>query len=237
VTQRSVLIIADQSGFGRDLVMHWQMEREVPTFTVMSNELWAAGQGRHCELAIVDGRQLAETRLATILDALERSETATICVLANEARFHSVRSQFRRVMPIKHSEEWLGAVVVLGCEVLRREPVQAQRTDQVFNANRAHAALGRFMLDTRHAFNNALTSVLGNAELLMLENGKLPADIREQVETIHTMALRLHEMMQRFSSLEIEMQFAEKNGAPLASAVYTRAASSRELSEEDPDLR
>jgi signal transduction histidine kinase len=236
VSQSSVLIIADQSGFGRDLVAHWQMEREVPAFTVMSSELWAAGPAKHCDLAIVDGRNLAETRLAIILDSLERAKVATVCVLANEARFHSVRSQFPRVMPIKYNEEWLGTVVVLGSEVLRRDPARASNGNHFSATNQAHAALGKFMLESRHAFNNALTSVLGNAELLMLENSSLPADMREQVETIHAMALRLHEMMQRFSSLEIEMQFAEKD-TPLAGAVYTRAAGSRELREEDPDLR
>lgn len=69
------------------------------------------------------------------------------------------------------------------------------------------AALGRYMLDMRHSFNNALTSVLGNSELLLLEPGALSAQTREQVETIHTMALRLCEVMQRFSSLENEMRF------------------------------
>ena len=236
MSQSSVLIIADQSGFGRDLVAHWQLERDVPTFTVMSGELWAAGPAKHCDLAIVDGRQLAETRLALILDSLERSNVPTICVLANEARFHSVRSQFPRVMPIKHNEEWLGTVVVLGSEVLRRDSAGVAHGDHFMPANQAHAVLGKFMLESRHAFNNALTSVLGNAELLMLENGNLPVDMREQVETIHAMALRLHEMMQRFSSLEIEMQFAEKN-VPLAGAMYSRAASTKELREEDPDLR
>jgi signal transduction histidine kinase len=66
------------------------------------------------------------------------------------------------------------------------------------------------MLEQRHNMNNALTSVLGNAELLLLEPGALSAEVREQVETMHSMALRMHEIMQRFSSLESEMNFAEK---------------------------
>ena len=71
------------------------------------------------------------------------------------------------------------------------------------------AALGRYMLEVRHSFNNALTSVLGNSELLLLESGALSAQTRDQVETIHTMALRLCEVMQRFSRLENEMRFSE----------------------------
>ena len=69
------------------------------------------------------------------------------------------------------------------------------------------AALGRYMLEVRHNFNNALTSVLGNSELLLLEPGALSAQTRYQMETIHTMALRLCEVMQGFSSLENEMRF------------------------------
>jgi signal transduction histidine kinase len=66
------------------------------------------------------------------------------------------------------------------------------------------------MLEMRHGLNNCLTSVLGNAELLLLEPGTVSGETREQIETIHTMALRMHEVMQRFSSLESEMHFAEK---------------------------
>jgi signal transduction histidine kinase len=66
------------------------------------------------------------------------------------------------------------------------------------------------MLDMRHSLNNALTSVLGNSELLLLEPGTLSSDVRDQIDTIHTMALRMHEILQRFSSLEAEMNFAAK---------------------------
>ena len=59
--------------------------------------------------------------------------------------------------------------------------------------------------------NNALTAVLGNAELLMLDGEGLSPQVREQVETIQSMALRLHEMMQRFSSLEAELNMEERD--------------------------
>ena len=72
------------------------------------------------------------------------------------------------------------------------------------------AALGRYMLEVRHGFNNALTAVLGNAELLLLEPGGPSAQAREQVETINTMALQLCEVMRRFSSLENELRFPEE---------------------------
>ena len=85
-----------------------------------------------------------------------------------------------------------------------------RRAEQLVTASQRHATLGRYMLEMRHGLNNCLTSVLGNAELLLLEPGMLSAEARDQVHTIHTMAMRMHEVMQRFSSLESEMQFAEK---------------------------
>jgi signal transduction histidine kinase len=65
------------------------------------------------------------------------------------------------------------------------------------------------MTDMRHSLNNAMTSLLGNAELLLLEPGQLSAQSLAQIKTIHTMALRINEIMQRFSSLASEMRDAE----------------------------
>src|ERR1051326_3930255 len=71
------------------------------------------------------------------------------------------------------------------------------------------AALGRYMLECRHNFNNALTSVLGTAELLA-ESALQPVDeVRDQVRTIHMMALRMQSLMQRFSAIEAEIKLAE----------------------------
>ncbi len=66
------------------------------------------------------------------------------------------------------------------------------------------------MLDMRPSVNNALTSVLGNADLLLLDAESIHPDAREQIRTIHTMALRLNEIMQRFSSVAAEMRAGEK---------------------------
>ena len=66
------------------------------------------------------------------------------------------------------------------------------------------------MLEMRHSLNNALTSVLGNSELLLIEPGSLSANARSQIDTIRNMALRMHEILQRFSSLEKELSFVER---------------------------
>jgi hypothetical protein len=46
--------------------------------------------------------------------------------------------------------------------------------------------------------------------LLMMDDAGLPDHVRDQLATIHAMSLHLHAIMQRFSSLAMEMQAAEK---------------------------
>lgn len=51
--------------------------------------------------------------------------------------------------------------------------------------------------------------LLGNADLILLSEEPLPDHCRENVRTIHTMALRLNEIVQRLSSIENEMELSE----------------------------
>jgi len=78
------------------------------------------------------------------------------------------------------------------------------------------------MLEARHNLNNALTSVLGNSELILLDSEALSTNLRAQIETIRNMGMRMNEIMQRFSSLQKEMQLVEqqvwKKGAKAAGA-------------------
>ena len=87
-----------------------------------------------------------------------------------------------------------------------------------------NATLGQYVIDMRHAMNNALTSVLGNSELLLLEPGAFSASVQSQLDTIRNMALRLHEILQRFSSLEKELVFIEKQDAKERSKELRMAA-------------
>ena len=74
------------------------------------------------------------------------------------------------------------------------------------------ALLGRYMLEMRHSLNNALTSILGNAELILLDPQALSPNRKLQVETIRNMGMRVNEIMQRFSSLQKELQLVEQQG-------------------------
>jgi signal transduction histidine kinase len=101
-------------------------------------------------------------------------------------------------------------LLVAGESLRRVEAMRlARQAERAAAKNENHATLGRYMLEMTHSVNNALTSMLGNAELLLLEPGQLSSHSLAQIKTIHSMALRINEVMQRFSSLGSEMQEAE----------------------------
>ena len=123
-----------------------------------------------------------------------------------------VRETQPRVMVLRQHEGWLDALVLVSSEVLRRceALARAHRAEQACKLLEREATLGRYMLGMRHTLNNALTSVLGNSELLLLEPGSLSAVARSQIETVRNMALRMHEILQRLSSIEKELSVVEK---------------------------
>lgn len=137
--------------------------------------------------------------------------TLLIFVSESDGEVERLRRKYPRLRALHRSGGWDVAAVTLAEEVWQRmlaERRAAAAEDNLALAER-HAALGRYMLEARHGFSNALTTVLGNAELL-LEREKMAEEARSQSETIHAMALRMHEILQRFTSLEKEMQCTQK---------------------------
>jgi signal transduction histidine kinase len=210
VNQDTVLIIADDAEFPRNVMGRWQSERKVPTFTLVGSELWRGAQSAPYDLALVGG--IRNGRLAVVLDALDGGEAPTIYIPADSQSASAVRASHPKLLVLPPHDGWLDSLILLALEALRHAEAdaRARRAEEAASHDRRHATLGRYMLEQRHGMNNALTSVLGNAELLLLEPGALSAEVREQIETMHSMALRMHEIMQRFSSLESEMSCAEK---------------------------
>jgi len=206
--QEAVLIISDDAEFARTVVGRWQTELRVPSFTLMGSDLPGGATRAAGSVTIVGPRV---QRLAAMLAALNAAGTSVICV-AGDGEFAALRGACPRALFVRQTDGWCDVLIQLAAEVLRRCQASGRmhRAEQVLSASNRHATLGKYMLDMRHGLNNCLTSVLGNAELLLLEPGTLSAESREQIETIHTMALRIHEVMQRFSSLESEMQFSQK---------------------------
>jgi signal transduction histidine kinase len=207
---RVVLIIADDPEFARTLVARWQAGRSTPELTVMSTELLSGALDAEFDMAVVG--PLRTGRLEPVLKLVDRGAQPVISVVESSAQLASVRSNHPRVLAVLHQEALLDSLLVLAEECLRRVDLaeRVRKAEQAAHSNANNAALGRYMLETRHDFNNSLTSVLGNAELLMIDGDTLPPLVRDQVETIHTMALHMHDVMQRFASMASEIQRDEK---------------------------
>lgn len=205
-----VLIIADDASFPRDLLGRWQTERIVPAFTVMSTELFQGAALGSFDVAIIG--PIRNGRLASILKTMDTGSYPVICVSETANQVHSMKTEYPRLLLIQQHEGWLDALLLVASECLKRVDLTARvrKAEQASAVSARNAALGRYMLDNRHGFNNLLTSVLGNSELLLADCKHMTETARDQVETIHKMALHMHEIMQRFSSIAIEMQVAER---------------------------
>jgi signal transduction histidine kinase len=209
--QGSVLIYSDDAEFSRIVVNRWKMERSVPAFTVMgSPAAEGIGSGEY-DLAV-----LGMIRPEVLRSALKRLEALSrpVLVIAKDAAMAKlVRDEFPRFLVLRDYLGWVDAAVLLAAEALRRTEAyeRARRAEDKAVSMERLATLGSYTLEMRHTINNALTSVLGNAELLLMEPGTLSGEMRDQIQTIHSMAMRIHEVMHRLSSLETEMSFAQKH--------------------------
>jgi len=208
--QENVLIISDDLDFAHSVMGRWQSERNVPAFTLIGSESWSFAPITDFDLAVAG--PMEESRRGSILDVLNSGSAPVVGVAEDGKGLARVRSKYPRMLWLCQYDGWVELLVLLCREALRRAEAQsrAQRAESESTESRRHATLGRYMLEMRHSLSNALTSVLGHSELLLLEPGALSAPLRDQVDTIHHMAMRIHEVMQRFSSLDAELKFAEK---------------------------
>ncbi len=202
----TVLLISADPDFASTVIGRWQSERIVPAFVSLGDATASDSILTTCDLAVI-GPASTES-LIPILRTLDGAGRPAICLVPDSATASSLRQSGSRVIVLREHEGWADNLVALASELLRRLEAasRARRAEQSLAEAQMNSTLGRYMLDMRHSLNNALTSVLGNSELLLLEPGALSADHRDQVTTIHTMALRIHEIVQRFTSLELEMK-------------------------------
>ena len=200
----TVLIISDDAEFSRSVTARWQMERQVPSFTMLSGDLWPRSIDNFA-VAIVG--PLRRELLSVILEPLHLTHQPLFCVCPDASTAKLVRERWPRTSALHCEEDWLTALVLAANEaVLRaRAELRARAAEEACAALERQAMLGRYILEMRHGLNNALTSLLGNSDLLLIEPGSLSAQARSQIETIRNMTLRIHEVLQRFSSLEKEM--------------------------------
>ena len=205
----SVLILTDEPEFARLLTACWQAERHAPGITVLSSELWKNHEAAVHDLVVVG--PVLEGKLPGVLRSIEPAAAVILCVPADSRDFGQLRSRYPRLVHIPLREDWAQTLLLVAGESLRRAEALrlAKQSERRAAKNEHQATLGRYMVDMKHSVNNALTSMLGNAELLLLEPGQLSSQSLAQIKTIHSMAMRINEIMQRFSSLASEMREAE----------------------------
>jgi signal transduction histidine kinase len=220
----TVLIISDEADFSRRITARWQMERTVPAFTLLSGELWPRFAVDAFDVAIVG--ELRRDLLSVVLEPLNSTGQPVFCVCRDVATVQLVRDRWPRFAILRVSEHWVESLVLAAAEAVHRSRAEsrARAAESACAMLERQATLGRYMLEMRHSLNNALTSVLGNSDLLLLEPGSLSAQTRAQIETIRNMTLRIHEIMQRFSSLEKEMNVVARQAERDAGRSYAAVA-------------
>lgn len=201
-----VIIISDEKEFPGAITTRWLMERNVPALSVKGNDSCRQLQNENFDLAIVGGFQ--PELLGPVLESLRAIGKPVIHV----SRLNGHAPQLPGVVSLPEIFAWPELLVTVATQILERERAAAGFSRLLeANAQLEHqAALGRYMLEVRHNLNNALTSVLGNSELMLLDPEALSPSLRPQVETIRNMTMRMNEIMQRFSSLQKEMQLIEQ---------------------------
>jgi signal transduction histidine kinase len=210
----NVLILTDDSEFARLLSSCWRTERQPPSLTVLNSQVWKTSAAGSHDLIVIG--PVAERILSGILAALPAGIAAILCTPADSREIHRLRTRHPRLLQVPLRDDWAQTVLLVAGESLRRVDALRQTKDALSRAARseADAVLGRYMLEMKHSVNNALTSILGNAELLLLEPGQLSAQSLQQIKTVHSMSLRINEIMQRFSSLAAQIRDPENTSQP-----------------------
>jgi hypothetical protein len=207
----SVLIVSDDTEFARSVAARWHAERHTPEITLVTSDVWHGSSAASYDLVILG--PLRDRKASAILSALRSYPNVTpVCVSEDDKEISFLQSEHPHVLIVPRQDGWTSTLILVASEALRRVQAvaRAQRAERLAIENQGHASLGRYMLEMRPSVNNALTSILGNADLLLLEPAQVSVECRDQIRTVHTMALRLHETMQRFSSLAAEMRAGEK---------------------------
>jgi signal transduction histidine kinase len=205
VQRPTIAIISDDPSFAEALTSRWLLERDTPAFMMMRGD-FDPHRSHEFDLAVV-GRIAAENFRA-VVDALNREAKPLIVVSSFNG--HSPYGGHITVLP--EVAQWPDLVLVVAQQILQwaRISQELDRLKELNSELQNEASLGRYILEVRHNLNNALTSVLGNSDLILLDEGQLSPALRSQVETIRNMGMRMNEILQRFSSLQKEMQLVEQ---------------------------
>jgi hypothetical protein len=235
-----VLILTSDPAFSREITANWPQDpiphSGAPEFIVLGEDFSRDLKGSNYDLAIADAsyhktpkRQVANhqddqsTQLKALKQSLAIAGKPAIVIHSNPAAdFNNSYKLDGAILELRREPGlWRAMAGLIGREILRRRQAElhACEAEQTCVAAQAEATLGRYMVEMRTNINNALTTLLGNAELLALEPG-LPSTVQAQADTIRNMALRLHEVFRRFSSIEKELNVAARESGKKAHAAH-----------------
>ena len=210
----TIAIITDDPASANTLTRRWLAERNTPTFVLLQSD---SDFRKAPDFDLAVAVRITPERLLPAVELLKACGRPAILVsAANESLPRAMN-----LTTLPEVLEWPELVVVLAHQILQHERTthELDRLQDMSADLEREASLGRYMLEVRHNLNNALTSVLGNSDLILLDSDQLPASLRSQVETIRNMGMRMNEILQRFSSLQKEMQLMEQqNGHKARSA-------------------
>jgi signal transduction histidine kinase len=206
----NVLITSDDAEFSRAITGRWQSELLVPAFTLVGSDLCDSIDEDSFSLAIVG--EVHGRSIDRVLRSLSTRGKPLLFTSPLARTCQEVLNAFPKLIVIRQADGWADTVVLLAQECLKRcqATQRAEQAEQVCAQLEVQATLGRYMLDMRHTLNNAMTSLLGNAELLLLEPAGMTSEALSQIDTVKNMAMRMNEVLTRFSSLEKELKLAER---------------------------
>jgi hypothetical protein len=208
MTPEQVLIVSDDSEFVRSLVSRWRKEKTSPVITAVSSGVSGQASTAGYEIVVI-----GPLRKCTALPAGPAVHPdSVVCAVGDTESLEVVRAAHSDWLLLPECPGWTKILFSLAGEVLRRTAAEMRaREAEIMNlSQKRFGILGKSLLEARPGMVNALTSLLGNADLILLSEERLPGHCRENVRTIHTMALRLNEIVQRLSSIENEMELSER---------------------------
>jgi signal transduction histidine kinase len=192
------LIVSDNPQFSVSLAKVWNGEPR-PTFSMATSDRIAPLATEHFDLAIVGS---CRHNLASRMAPLVGSRLLILQIASRD------EPRLPDAFQVPQVHEWPELCKAMAVLLIERECLR-RRGEELVRANaqlEGQAALGRYMQEMRLNLSNALTSLLGNSELILAAPEPVSSNLREQLETIRNMGMRIHEILQRFSSLEKEMR-------------------------------
>ena len=208
MTSGQILIVSDDSEFVRSLTARWRMENDSPAITAVSTGVSPQASSSGYEMIVIGPLR----NCAALPAGPALHPDSVMCAVGDEESLKVARAANPGWLLLPECPGWPRILFSLAGEVLRRKAAEARaREAEIASlAQKRFGILGKSLLEARPGMVNAITSLLGNADLILLSDEPLPDNCREQVRAIHTTALRLNEIVRRLYSIENEMQLSER---------------------------